>query len=74
MTFDAFLPLVMAASLESIEKFTKELYRSSNFADLTLKLKDDKEIKVHKSVVCRSSFFKSACMSGFKVLPQPIYI
>lgn len=40
-------------------------YNDSDYSDLTLKLKDDREIKVHKVVICKSNeFFRGLCGVG----------
>lgn len=46
-----------------------ELYKSGEYADLTIKIKDSaKEFRVHRAVVCKQSkFFEAACRGDFAV-------
>lgn len=45
------------------------MFKTSQFADVTLCLKDGTEVKAHKSVLSRCDFFRAALSGSFKVNP-----
>jgi len=48
----------------------RSLWQKPDFTDLTLRLSDSSEFKVHKVVVCQCEFFRAACSGDFKVCEQ----
>lgn len=37
------------------------VYNNPDYSDLTIVLKDGREIKVHKNIMCTNEWFKKAC-------------